>query len=88
MLSTPTALLGPTALSVLSGSWSQGGGHRWKLLFPSFLPCRYVFIIQKGYQERETGPESSVITKVKGVTQSPSKVWDVGEYVSPPEVRL
>uniref|UniRef100_A0A8B9SYJ9 P2X purinoceptor n=1 Tax=Anas platyrhynchos TaxID=8839 RepID=A0A8B9SYJ9_ANAPL len=31
----------------------------------------YVFIIQKGYQERETGPESSVITKVKGVTQSP-----------------
>ncbi|NWZ24812.1 P2RX2 protein, partial [Asarcornis scutulata] len=45
----------------------------------------YVFIIQKGYQEREMGPESSVITKVKGVTQSPSKVWDVGEYVSPPE---
>ncbi|XP_042695385.1 P2X purinoceptor 2 isoform X1 [Centrocercus urophasianus] len=46
---------------------------------------RYVFIVQKGYQERETGPESSVITKVKGVTQSPSKVWDVGEYVAPPE---
>ncbi|XP_021268109.1 P2X purinoceptor 2 [Numida meleagris] len=45
----------------------------------------YVLIVQKGYQERETGPESSVITKVKGVTQSPSKVWDVGEYVAPPE---
>ncbi|XP_067163192.1 P2X purinoceptor 2-like [Apteryx mantelli] len=45
----------------------------------------YVFIIQKGYQECETSPESSVITKVKGVTQSPSKVWDVGEYVAPPE---
>uniref|UniRef100_A0A8C9EXY0 Purinergic receptor P2X 2 n=1 Tax=Pavo cristatus TaxID=9049 RepID=A0A8C9EXY0_PAVCR len=45
----------------------------------------YVFVVQKGYQERETGPESSVITKVKGVTQSPSKVWDVGEYVAPPE---
>uniref|UniRef100_A0A8V0ZGJ8 P2X purinoceptor n=1 Tax=Gallus gallus TaxID=9031 RepID=A0A8V0ZGJ8_CHICK len=45
----------------------------------------YVFIVQKGYQERETGPESSVITKVKGVTQSLSKVWDVGEYVAPPE---
>lgn len=50
------------------------------------LPRRYVFIVQKGYQERETGPESSVITKVKGVTQSLSKVWDVGEYVAPPEV--
>ncbi|XP_026516982.1 P2X purinoceptor 2 [Terrapene carolina triunguis] len=48
----------------------------------------YVFIIQKGYQESETGPESSVLTKVKGVTRSPSKVWDVEEYVKPAEVRL
>lgn len=55
-------------------------------LCPCPDPRRYVFIVQKGYQERETGPESSVITKVKGVTQSPSKVWDVGEYVAPPEV--
>ncbi|XP_061459256.1 P2X purinoceptor 2-like [Rhineura floridana] len=45
----------------------------------------YVFIIQKGYQERESGPESSVITKVKGVTRSQNKVWDVEEYVKPPE---
>ncbi|XP_025072391.1 P2X purinoceptor 2 isoform X3 [Alligator sinensis] len=45
----------------------------------------YVFIIQKGYQESETGPESSVITKVKGITHSHDKVWDVEEYVKPPE---
>ncbi|XP_039361123.1 P2X purinoceptor 2 isoform X2 [Mauremys reevesii] len=45
----------------------------------------YVFIIQKGYQESETGPESSVLTKVKGVTRSHSKVWDVEEYVKPAE---
>ncbi|XP_042297888.1 P2X purinoceptor 2 [Sceloporus undulatus] len=45
----------------------------------------YVFIIQKGYQESESGPESSVITKVKGVTRSQNKVWDVEEYVKPPE---
>ncbi|KAJ7309580.1 hypothetical protein JRQ81_007632 [Phrynocephalus forsythii] len=45
----------------------------------------YVFIIQKGYQESESGPESSVITKVKGVTRSQAKVWDVEEYVKPPE---
>ncbi|XP_038619076.1 P2X purinoceptor 2 isoform X1 [Tachyglossus aculeatus] len=45
----------------------------------------YVFLIQKGYQDRETGPESSVITKVKGITKSPGKVWDVEEYVKPPE---
>ncbi|XP_058547544.1 P2X purinoceptor 2 isoform X3 [Neofelis nebulosa] len=45
----------------------------------------YVFIVQKSYQDSETGPESSVITKVKGITFSESKVWDVEEYVKPPE---
>ncbi|KAL0610350.1 LOW QUALITY PROTEIN: P2X purinoceptor 2 [Plecturocebus cupreus] len=45
----------------------------------------YVFIVQKSYQERETGPESSIITKVKGITTSEHKVWDVEEYVKPPE---
>ena len=48
---------------------------------------RYVFIVQKSYQESETGPESSIITKVKGITTSEHKVWDVEEYVKPPEVR-
>ncbi|XP_058013996.1 P2X purinoceptor 2 [Ahaetulla prasina] len=45
----------------------------------------YVFSNQKGYQECETGPENSVITKVKGVSFSERKVWDVEEYVKPPE---
>ncbi|KAG8515039.1 P2X purinoceptor 2 [Galemys pyrenaicus] len=45
----------------------------------------YVFIVQKSYQDSETGPESSVITKVKGITASEHKVWDVEEYVKPPE---
>ncbi|XP_020929606.1 P2X purinoceptor 2 isoform X3 [Sus scrofa] len=48
-------------------------------------PHRYVFIVQKSYQDSETGPESSVITKVKGLTLSEHKVWDVEEYVKPPE---
>ncbi|XP_041057919.1 P2X purinoceptor 2 isoform X1 [Carcharodon carcharias] len=51
----------------------------------------YVFIIQKAYQERENAPESSVITKMKGVGISNSsmgiKIWDVAEYVNPPEGR-
>lgn len=51
------------------------------------LSCRYVFIVQKSYQDSETGPESSIITKVKGITISEHKVWDVEEYVKPPEVR-
>ncbi|KAM4857737.1 P2X purinoceptor 2 isoform 1-T1 [Urocitellus parryii] len=45
----------------------------------------YVFIVQKSYQDSETGPESSIITKVKGITTSEHKVWDVEEYVKPPE---
>lgn len=51
------------------------------------LSYRYVFIVQKSYQDSETGPESSIITKVKGITMSEHKVWDVEEYVKPPEVR-
>ncbi|XP_067910938.1 P2X purinoceptor 2 isoform X2 [Heterodontus francisci] len=51
----------------------------------------YVFIIQKSYQERENAPESSVITKMKGIGVSNSsmgiKIWDVAEYVHPPEGR-
>ncbi|XP_072444100.1 P2X purinoceptor 2-like isoform X2 [Chiloscyllium punctatum] len=51
----------------------------------------YVFIIQKSYQERENAPESSVITKMKGIAMSNSslgvKIWDVVEYVHPPEGR-
>ncbi|XP_055971525.1 P2X purinoceptor 2 isoform X2 [Sorex fumeus] len=45
----------------------------------------YVFLVQKSYQDSETGPESSVITKVKGITSSENRVWDVEEYVKPPE---
>ncbi|XP_049722637.1 P2X purinoceptor 2 isoform X3 [Elephas maximus indicus] len=45
----------------------------------------YVFIVQKSYQDTESGPESSIITKVKGISTSEHKVWDVEEYVRPPE---
>lgn len=73
-----------------------GGGARdtgsperspWSPPELALCPHRYVFIVQKSYQDRETGPESSVITKVKGITSSEHKVWDVEEYVKPPEVR-
>uniref|UniRef100_A0A8C5PSP4 P2X purinoceptor n=1 Tax=Leptobrachium leishanense TaxID=445787 RepID=A0A8C5PSP4_9ANUR len=50
----------------------------------------YVFVVQKGYQAQESGPESAVITKVKGVSVSKAhrglkRIWDVAEYVKPPE---
>uniref|UniRef100_A0A673UZ38 P2X purinoceptor n=1 Tax=Suricata suricatta TaxID=37032 RepID=A0A673UZ38_SURSU len=64
------------------------GGRRGRVRAASTRLCRarrYVFIVQKSYQDSETGPESSVITKVKGITYSERKVWDVEEYVKPPE---
>uniref|UniRef100_H3BD16 P2X purinoceptor n=1 Tax=Latimeria chalumnae TaxID=7897 RepID=H3BD16_LATCH len=61
-----------------------------QLLIIVYFLWYYVFLTQKAYQDRETGPESSVITKVKGLAKSdPSihrqKIWDVAEYVKPPE---
>ncbi|XP_072103584.1 P2X purinoceptor 2 isoform X1 [Mobula birostris] len=49
----------------------------------------YVFIIQKSYQDKENAPQSSVITKVKGIAITNSSfegdVLDVADYVNPPE---
>ncbi|NXC44994.1 P2RX2 protein, partial [Penelope pileata] len=73
----------PQAVVVRDGR--LGTAHRALQLLVLLYFIGYVLIAQKGYQETEMGPESSVITKVKGVMQSPSKVWDVGEYVAPPE---
>uniref|UniRef100_A0A8D0BH69 P2X purinoceptor n=1 Tax=Salvator merianae TaxID=96440 RepID=A0A8D0BH69_SALMN len=66
-------------------NWTLGVIYRLVQLLILVYFIWYVFIIQKGYQESESGPESSVITKVKGVTRSQYKVWDVEEYVKPPE---
>uniref|UniRef100_A0A8C9PER4 P2X purinoceptor n=1 Tax=Spermophilus dauricus TaxID=99837 RepID=A0A8C9PER4_SPEDA len=71
---------GATGQNELLSCWEHS--HDW------CCPARrYVFIVQKSYQDSETGPESSIITKVKGITTSEHKVWDVEEYVKPPEVR-
>ncbi|EDM14053.1 purinergic receptor P2X, ligand-gated ion channel, 2, isoform CRA_h [Rattus norvegicus] len=59
--------------------------HRMVQLLILLYFVWYVFIVQKSYQDSETGPESSIITKVKGITMSEDKVWDVEEYVKPPE---
>ena len=56
---------------------------------------RYVIVYEKGYQDTDV-PETLALTKVKGVSyterEEPSgnytRVWDVADYVVPPEVRL
>lgn len=52
---------------------------------------RWVFVVKKGYQEREEAIQTSVITKLKGVTLTNSSetglhLWSAEDYVIPPNV--
>ncbi|XP_070699453.1 P2X purinoceptor 5 [Pempheris klunzingeri] len=47
----------------------------------------WVFVVKKGYQEREEAVQTSVITKLKGVTLTNSSglhLWSAEDYVIPP----
>lgn len=53
--------------------------------------CSWVFLMKKGYQDTDTSLQSSIITKVKGVTftntsELGERLWDVADYVIPPQV--
>ncbi|XP_077164030.1 P2X purinoceptor 6 isoform X2 [Paroedura picta] len=50
----------------------------------------WVFLIKKGYQEKDADPHSSVITKLKGISvihikEIGDRLWDVADYVKPPQ---
>ncbi|GAB5580627.1 P2X purinoceptor 5 isoform X1 [Prionailurus iriomotensis] len=50
----------------------------------------WVFLVKKGYQDTDTSLQSSIITKVKGVTftntsELGERLWDVADYVIPPQ---
>uniref|UniRef100_G1TEB8 P2X purinoceptor n=1 Tax=Oryctolagus cuniculus TaxID=9986 RepID=G1TEB8_RABIT len=67
---------------------AQGGGGEESAPggpVPHRAAAHLALLCVKSYQESETGPESSIISKVKGITTSEHKVWDVEEYVKPPE---
>ena len=65
---------------------------------PSLVGCgglvlRWVFVMKKGYQEKEEAVQSSVITKLKGValtnsSDSGPRLWGAEDYVIPPNVRI
>uniref|UniRef100_A0AAX7TW45 P2X purinoceptor n=1 Tax=Astatotilapia calliptera TaxID=8154 RepID=A0AAX7TW45_ASTCA len=53
----------------------------------------WVFVVKKGYQEKEEAIQSSVITKLKGVTLTNTSetgpyLWSAEDYVIPPNVSL
>lgn len=55
------------------------------------FPRSWVFLVKKGYQDTDTSLQSSIVTKVKGVTftntsELGERLWDVADYVIPPQV--
>ncbi|XP_047688901.1 P2X purinoceptor 5 isoform X4 [Prionailurus viverrinus] len=67
-------------------------GLLYRLLQVSILTYLvvWVFLVKKGYQDTDTSLQSSIITKVKGVTftntsELGERLWDVADYVIPPQ---
>ncbi|KAK9518117.1 hypothetical protein VZT92_023437 [Zoarces viviparus] len=72
-----------TTKSVVVKSWTVGIINRIvQLLIISYF-VGWVFIHEKSYQSKDTGIESSVMTKVKGFGIQSNQVVDVADYVFP-----
>lgn len=72
-----------TAKSVVVKSWSVGIINRIvQLLIILYFIC-WVFMHEKAHQLRDTGIESAVMTKVKGLGNFNDRVMDVADYVIP-----
>nr|XP_025706959.1 P2X purinoceptor 5 isoform X6 [Callorhinus ursinus] len=71
---------------------SKKVGLLYRLLQVSILTYLvvWVFLVKKGYQDTDTSLQSSIVTKVKGVTftntsELGERLWDVADYVIPPQ---
>uniref|UniRef100_A0A3P9IME7 P2X purinoceptor n=1 Tax=Oryzias latipes TaxID=8090 RepID=A0A3P9IME7_ORYLA len=63
--------------------------RRIGILFRLYQLAVWVFVMKKGYQEKEEAVQTSVITKVKGVSlinssQTGPYLWSAEDYVIPP----
>uniref|UniRef100_A0A8V5FVX2 P2X purinoceptor n=1 Tax=Melopsittacus undulatus TaxID=13146 RepID=A0A8V5FVX2_MELUD len=74
-----------TPKSVVVRSWVVGATHRAVQLLILAYFIGWVFLHEKAYQVRDTGIESSVVTKVKGIGRYAGRVLDTADYVTPPQ---
>lgn len=76
----------------LQATTGHSATHKPRGSYPDCFCCRrWVFVMKKGYQEKEETIQSSVITKLKGVTLTNSSetglhLWSPEDYVIPPNV--
>ncbi|KAM6309029.1 P2X purinoceptor 3 [Aegotheles albertisi] len=74
-----------TPKAVVVRSRAVGALHRALQLLILAYFIGWVFLHEKAYQVRDTGIESSVVTKVKGVGRYAGRVLDTADYVTPPQ---
>uniref|UniRef100_A0A8C7RA21 P2X purinoceptor n=1 Tax=Oncorhynchus mykiss TaxID=8022 RepID=A0A8C7RA21_ONCMY len=72
-----------TTKSVVVKSWSVGIINRVVQLLIIIYFVWWVFLHEKAYQVKDSGIESSVMTKVKGFGYHNNRVMDVADYVAP-----
>ncbi|KAM9095572.1 P2X purinoceptor 6 [Sarcophilus harrisii] len=75
---------------VLTRNWWVGALQRVLQLGILGYVIGWSLLLQKGYQEKDSDPRVSVITKLKGVSVAQmealgSHVWDVADYTKPPQ---
>nr|XP_014342314.1 PREDICTED: P2X purinoceptor 6-like isoform X1 [Latimeria chalumnae] len=75
---------------ILTHSRMVGTLHRLLQLCILGYLFGWVFLVKKGYQEMDSDPRVSVITKLKGSTITKTQefgnwLWDVVDYVKPPQ---
>uniref|UniRef100_A0A674JSU1 P2X purinoceptor n=1 Tax=Terrapene triunguis TaxID=2587831 RepID=A0A674JSU1_9SAUR len=63
------------------------GSLKWTFHMVVFLYVCYVLVTDKRYQKKDS-VISSIHTKVKGVVQTDSRIWDTAEYTIPMQVSL